>query len=216
MFGLARELSAQRVLLTTTTKLGADQTGGYPLVLSPEPDELERRLWTERIVLAAAARRGKKLVGLSPAVIDRLWGRDLVDYLLVEADGARRMQVKAPGTHEPIIPGLATLVLSVLGAGAVDRVIADVSHRPLRVAALVGSHPYRRLTVDDAARLLLDEEGGRKGLPPNARWLGLVTFRTDEQESIALAIATRVANQGMKATSIDMRRLADHGPAGQP
>ncbi|MEL7155128.1 MAG: hypothetical protein AAFN30_00860 [Actinomycetota bacterium] len=61
-----------------------------------------------------------------------------------------------------------TAVVSVIGAGALGRVIADRCHRPLRIAALAGCSPYRRLTPAAAAAVILHPRGGRR-LAPGAR-----------------------------------------------
>jgi uncharacterized NAD-dependent epimerase/dehydratase family protein len=61
-----------------------------------------------------------------------------VDLVVIEADGARTMPAKAPAGHEPVIPPNVTLVITVIGADALDRVIEDQCHR--RLSLLRPSH----------------------------------------------------------------------------
>jgi YqeC protein len=102
-----------------------------------------------------------------------------VDLVVIEADGARTMPAKAPAGHEPVIPPNATIVISVIGADALDRVIEDQCHRPMRVAAVVGCRSYDRLTPERAAILVTSDRGGRKSVPMTARHAVLITKVTD-------------------------------------
>ena len=116
-------------------------------------------------------RQGDKLVGLAPEAFDERFLDGRIDLLVVEADGSRGKVVKAPADHEPVISSSATHVIAVIGADALDRVIEDVAHRPMRAAALCGCGPYERLTPARATRLLSSERGGRKHVPPGARFV---------------------------------------------
>ena len=153
------------VVLTCTTKMGADQHLGRRVLIGPTDGE----------VVAAAARApvmvwssvdGSKAIGVDPARCDAWF--DEVDHIVVEADGSRRRPFKAPALYEPIVPSTATIVVSVIGADALDRVIADGCHRPLRVAALVGCRADVRLEPWMAATVILHERGAAKAVPPGA------------------------------------------------
>ena len=52
----------------------------------------------------------------------------------------------------------------MIGADALNRVIADQCHRPLRVAAVVGCSPYERLDPVRAAILLSHPDGARRSV----------------------------------------------------
>ena len=62
----------------------------------------------------------------------------LADYVLVEADGAKRLPLKAHAAHEPVIPDCANLTVCVAGADGVGRPIARACHRARRFAQLAG------------------------------------------------------------------------------
>ena len=107
----------------------------------------------------------------APTAVDDVVRSGEFDLVVVEADGARGKVVKAPADHEPVIPSSTTLLIVVIGADALDRVIEDVAHRPMLVAAVCGCGPYERLTVARAARLVTSSSGSRKGIPLTARQL---------------------------------------------
>ncbi len=151
-----------RAVLTTTTRMGADQHGDAQVVVGCDRRELATALQGHRPVLVWGRIDGDKAVGVSPE-LPATW-LDLVDYVVVEADGARGLPAKAPGRHEPALPEGPTDVLAVIGADALDRVIADQCHRPLRVAAVIGCSPYERLDPVRAAILLSHPDGARRGV----------------------------------------------------
>lgn len=139
--------------------------------------------------------KGDKLTGASPA---RIAGC-AADLVVVEADGARSKVVKAPGAHEPVIPPSATHVVAVIGADALDRVIEDVAHRPMRVAAVCGCGPYERLTVERAAALLVSDRGGRKGVPPGTAFAVAVTRIGPGQHRLAGLLSDALGEVGVRA-----------------
>ena len=72
----------------------------------------------------------------------------------------------------------------MIGADAIDRVIEDQCHRPLRVAAVVNCSPYERLTPQRAAVLLLDSNGSRKGLENGMRFVIAITKVSTKNQNI--------------------------------
>jgi hypothetical protein len=136
---------------------------------------------------------GDKLTGVPPDS-PRLRGADMV---VVEADGARSKVVKAPDVHEPVLPTGVTHVVAVIGADALDRVIEDVAHRPMLVAAVCGCGPYERLTVERAARLLSSARGGRKNVPAGAEYAVAITRIGPQQQRLAAALADSLAAVGV-------------------
>lgn len=78
----------------------------------------------------------------------------LADYVLVEADGSRRLPLKAHLPHEPVIPACANRTIQVLGLSGIGRPIAQAAHRPERYAALCGASVHDLATPERAARVL--------------------------------------------------------------
>ncbi|NIW29012.1 MAG: putative selenium-dependent hydroxylase accessory protein YqeC [Actinobacteria bacterium] len=158
--------------MTTTTKMGRDRTGGYPVLFAPTDDELRTAVATHGAVLAWKADAAHKALGVEPETCDRWF--DLVDHVVVEADGSRRHPFKAPRPYEPVVPAATTVLVACVGADALGRVIADQCQRPLRVAAVAGCSPYQRLTPGRLSRVLLSDRGSRKDCPDGARFAVLV------------------------------------------
>jgi molybdenum cofactor cytidylyltransferase len=168
---LGAQLNGRRVL-TCTTKMGHDQHLGRRVLLSPGDDEVLDASADGPVVVWRAI-DGQKALGVPPEWCDHWF--ELVDHVLIEADGSRRRPFKAPAEYEPVVPATTTLMVSVIGADALGRVIADQCHRPLRVAALAQCTPYERLSPEAAATVLLHERGARKELPVGARLAVVIT-----------------------------------------
>ena len=125
--------------------------------------------------------------------------------IIVEADGARSRVVKAPAAHEPMVPPSATHVVAVIGADALDRVIEDVAHRPMVVAAVCGCGPYSRLTVARAAALLTSDRGGRKGVPSGADFAVVITRIGPRQHDLAHQLAALLEESGVRTVLLGLR-----------
>lgn len=162
MLALAHEAAARglRAVVTTTTHIRAVER----LPLAGDLEELAALLaWRPVVTYGVHWRDGK----LSPA--GGLEGcLDLADVVLIEADGARSLPLKAPAAHEPVIPAWTGAVLAVAGLDAVGEPIGAVCHRVERVCALLGKGPEDVVTPADLAALLTHPAGGRKGAPPGA------------------------------------------------
>lgn len=201
LFGVTRRLHAHghRVVATTTTRMGASQTGGFAIVGTGFEDVLSG-VSQHGAVVAVGTVHGQgdrpKVGGLSGSVIEKLFVSGHVDAIVIEADGSRRHNVKAPAHYEPVIPKCATHVVVVMGADALDRVIGDVAHRPDLLAAVVDARPTDILTAERAARLLTSESGSRKSVPAAARFTAVITkVTTDNMKSVS-DVAERVRAQG--------------------
>ena len=173
---LAAELGSQdkRVILTTTTKMGADQVT-EPVCWSVDTDTVERILTPGRPLTVLTGTENEKVSGLDPDAVDALYLGTSADCIIVEADGARSLSVKAPADHEPVIPSLSTMVIVVMGADALESPLKSVAHRVDRISVLTGLTGDDVLTPQDAAAILLHPNGGLKGIPESARVVMAIT-----------------------------------------
>lgn len=176
LFALGDQLAGSAIL-TTTTKMGRDQTGGLPLLFSPDDEEMTAALDRSSTVLAWKGGSEHKADGVDAETCDHWFG--LADHVLVEADGSRGRPFKAPRPYEPVIPSRTTTLVACVGAEALGRVIADQCQRPLRVAAVAGCSPYQRLTAPRLAAVLQSDRGSRKDCPPDARFAVLINQATE-------------------------------------
>ena len=168
LFALGAQL-AGTVVLTTTTKMGRDRTGGHEPLLAPTDDVLKRALASRRVVLAWRAVAERKALGMEPQVCDRWFG--LADHVVVEADGSRRMPFKAPLDYEPVVSSRTTTLVVCVGAAALGAVISEECQRPDRVAEIAGCSTADRLTPERLSAVLLSDQGSRKGCPLSARFV---------------------------------------------
>jgi len=132
-----------KVLLSTSTHI-------YPFshcenILVQESDSPERILSLVKegfskeniLCLGAEGREGK----LSKAPISFSMLESCSDYILVEADGSKRLPAKAHNEREPQIPKESNLTILVFGASALNKEIRLVVHRPEIFRALFSPAP---------------------------------------------------------------------------
>lgn len=78
----------------------------------------------------------------------------LADYVIVEADGSKRLPLKAHAPHEPVIPPGTARTVCVLGLTGLGRPILEAAHRPELYARLADCRPEDKATPERAARVL--------------------------------------------------------------
>jgi molybdenum cofactor cytidylyltransferase len=205
LFQLAHALAATgwRVVVTVTTHLGREQSD-----LAPHHLVCEGAGGASAQVRAALDQYPIVLVTGGPVEGGQRWGgvhrewvaeaarMPEVDAVLVEADGARGLSLKAPAPYEPVLPPCTTLLVPVAAVDAVGRPVAEVSHRPEQVARLTGLGPADAVTAQAVAAVLSDPEGGLKGKPAGAR----VRVVINKVESAAdLAVGRQIAERALAA-----------------
>lgn len=147
---LARELPGTVVLTTTTHILPFE---GVLTLKSPHMYTLSRALETSRVICVASEseKRGEKIKLTVPELgIDAL--ADVADYVIVEADGARRLPLKAHAAWEPVIPARSDRTVLVLGASGLDRPVREKVHRPEIFCQLTDCAPDDLATPELVAR----------------------------------------------------------------
>ena len=176
MYTLAHELAAQgRCVVTTTTThiyLPRPNESDHLLIENEMPHLLRalQHSWLRyhHITVAREAINGNeqtgsghifaraKLKGLLPEQPLELLQDGGADAVIVEADGARHLNIKAPADHEPVIPLHTNLVLLLLSAEVLNRPLnGEIAHRPEILARLTGISLGDPLTPAAVARLLL-------------------------------------------------------------
>lgn len=145
---LARELPGTVVLTTTTHIL---PFAGVPLVTSADAGDVVAALTGSRVVcVGSQAEKDGKLV--TPELgMDVLAA--LADHVLVEADGSRRLPLKAHAPWEPVIPACSARTALVLGASGLGRPVREAVHRPERFCELAGCTPDDPATPELVARV---------------------------------------------------------------
>ena len=181
LFALGRHRPG-RTVITTTTKMGVERTGGRPVLIGAGDAELARALDDHGCVIAWQQVDDHRAVGVTPETCDR-WAT-FAETVAVEADGSRRMPFKAPRDYEPVIPSASTHVVACVGMAAIGRPIVDGCQRPDRVAAIVGCGEADELTPERLARVLLSPAGSRKDVPDRAAFSVLLNRVTEADEAV--------------------------------
>ena len=130
---LAEELSAQaRVIVCTTTHIYPEQN--MPCLVSPSEAEVQAELARTHCVCVGSASESGKFS--APELTFRTLCA-LADYVIVEADGSKRLPLKAHAAHEPVIPPEANQTILVAGASGFGRSMRESVHRaPIAAQAL--------------------------------------------------------------------------------
>ena len=148
---LARELSGQgTVLLTTTTHIM--RPDWCPFAAAAE--EMQTEFARSPIVCAGSYTQEGKLT--TP---DFTGWQTAADFVLVEADGSKRLPAKAHATWEPVLPPERSRTVCIFGASALGQAIQDTAHRPELYAPLAEVSPNTVITPAIAARVLAKEGG---------------------------------------------------------
>jgi len=166
--------------ITTTTHLGVKQAqlADQHFILD-SPDELgSPLLLAEKVTLITGLMTiDYRLQSLDEAVLEamHLITKQKGITLLIEADGARQLALKAPAAHEPSIPPWIEVVIVCAGLSAIGQPLSvEWVHRPELYSVLSGLKLGEAITPHAAARVLLHPQGGLKGIPPAARKIALL------------------------------------------
>jgi probable selenium-dependent hydroxylase accessory protein YqeC len=181
MFRLARELSAEgdTVLTTTTTRICMPTVEQSAEVIVAEAAEevvsrAAGRLRHRRHITAVAGRSGDpaKRTGYPTGDIERFERSGLFRWILVEADGAAGLPLKAPAAHEPVVPACTRWLAGVVGLSALGHPLADDRvFRPGLFSSLTGLPLGEPVTAQSIVALVLQEQGLFQYAPPGARRL---------------------------------------------
>jgi molybdenum cofactor cytidylyltransferase len=200
MFALAERLPGRGVM-TTTTRIFAEQ-----MSLAAEVCTLDDVNWRARLdgfassLLVVGRVEGERAMGVPPELPAEMLAHARIDWVIVEADGSRMLPVKAPASHEPVVPIDTTLLVPVAGIDALSKPIGEIAHRPERVCAITGLAETDLLTPVALANLLTSPEGGLKNAPADGRAAVLIN-KVESEGEVALALET--ADAILRAPSVE-------------
>lgn len=140
---LARELEGRVVLATTTRILP------FPDIPTVERTPLPAR------VSCVASRNGSPKLGAPREGFAAL--AEAARYVLVEADGSKRLPLKAHAAYEPVIPAGSNQTVLVVGASGFGKPVREAVHRPGIFCSLTGCTAYDAATPELVARAILAE-----------------------------------------------------------
>ena len=153
---LAEELSKKgKVIITTTTHIR--RPARYETLTDADEAAVSAALDRSNIVCVGEAAENGKLCAPRLSMIALT---HCADFVLVEADGAKRLPLKAHAPHEPVIPAEAQRVITVIGIDGIGKKISETCHRSALYAQLAGTDEEAIVTPQLAARVVNAEGYG--------------------------------------------------------
>ena len=150
----------RKTAISTTTHIMPPS--GYDIA----GDDLQlakRIVQSSKIPVAAVSGPDGRLISPGIPVLEAL--AEIVDHLIVEADGSKRLPIKAPAAHEPVLPPKNRLIIAVAGLSALGQPLFAACHRAELAADILGTSLDEPITPKMLAKLLLSKEGQMKDSP---------------------------------------------------
>ena len=197
LFQLAHEVKPS--LVTTTTHLGAWQTRLADQYLALPLRAVANGLvfpLNSGVTLVTGPEESGRIQNLEDDVLTWLRAscRERSIPLLIEADGARQLPLKAPGKNEPAIPDNCDAVMVVAGLSGLGKPLTpNTVHRPEIFSRLSGIPMGDPITSEGLYQVLNHPEGGVKNIPAGAkRYLLLNQADTPELQDASKSLALKI------------------------
>ncbi len=166
IYNLAKQLisKGKRVIITTTTHIYQPKN----MEVATDLAGIEKILQERKLVVAGIPCEESKLTCLESETFNQLV--NYADYVLIEADGAKKMPIKVPKENEPVIPKWVDLVVGVVGMDCIGKKIKTVCFRPQEAVKLLNEGTKEIVTEDhfiteeDVAQIIGSEKGLKKGV----------------------------------------------------
>ncbi len=153
-----------------------------------------------------------KVLGVSNEQISSL--THMADHAIIEADGASGRPIKAPAPHEPVIPGIASLVIPVIGLDALFRPANSKNvFRLENFVEVTNSSPGSTITPHEIGLLSNHPEGLLRNVPDSAMvtvFLNKIDKIKDSKFVVGLATLI-LQNRGKRIKSVVAGTLAGAG-----
>lgn len=168
------------VIITTSTHFSGDQTeqGDHHYIIRSTEDlnKFEDKV-PAGVNIITGPISSDRAMGLSYESLTCLgrWCRTNEVPLLIEADGSRQLPIKAPATHEPVIPSFVDTVLVFVGMGSIGKPLtSEWVHRPEFFAAISGLEIGDPIGIKAVIKMLTHPNGGLKNVPVGARLVAVL------------------------------------------
>ena len=166
LLSLAEAASERKVplLLTTTTKMYYSQVSGCNPIFSDDftsgAAEVKSALDQKKLAAWFVRREGDKVIGVPVQWLDRYAQSGVIPYVLVEADGAQGLLLKAPAVHEPVVPLCTAITVGILNLQAIGQPLSCcTAHRLPLVTALLQKPAGQLIEWRDVALLANHQRG---------------------------------------------------------
>lgn len=192
IYQLGNELSnlGKKVIITTTTHMFRPKSN---VVLTGKKEDIIKTLYSENMItvgmlseknhdkanLSIEEMNLEKITGLPEKISKELI--NLADFVLVEADGSKRLPLKMPAVHEPVIFEGSDLVIGVCGIDAIGKSIKEVCHRKELVTEFLEANEEHKINEEDVAKILCSEKGQRKDVKCDYK---IIINKVDDEERL--------------------------------
>lgn len=200
IFNLAEELKSigRKVIITTTTNMFMPEK--Y-LLCSSDLKQIAERLKHDGIAVIGRPVGNNKFSSLNDVSFQELL--EICDFLLIESDGSRRLPLKAPDMHEPVVIDETDIVVGVAGIDSLSQSIKDICHRKEIVCDILNADESHIISERDIAELLSSERGQRKAmgsLEKDAQYVAVIN-KCDTNELLRKAETIGVLLKDKKVNS---------------
>lgn len=156
---LAAELAEGGVTVALATTTHFMPFPGVTCMAGGSAEEVRLALAAYGVVCVAAPAGGAAGAAgkLGPAALAPAELARLADYVLVEADGSKRLPLKAHAAWEPVVPEGSTQSVLVVGASGFGRPVREAVHRPELFCELAGCSPEDEATPEAVATVIRAE-----------------------------------------------------------
>ncbi len=194
------------VVYTTTTRIHPPRLHDGMILISCDHPELLKSivLGTGRtcaastmckVIVAGGATRPNYLQGVDPGFAAAL-DRELFQFILNEADGARSMSLKMPREGEPVLMDKAEYLVPVIGLDCLLKPLGPGTlFRWELVAERFSAQAGQLITPQMASDILLDSRGVCKDWKPGSTIIPYINKVDDDiQDSLAKELALALLN----------------------
>ena len=209
---LCERMSLSEALSVNTSVISVVGAGGKTTLLHRLEDECVRKKQHVIITTTTKIMHENKPYFLEDTSIGKIkdtlgkFGR-----VWIGADGAKRLPLKVPAEHEPVIPSQTGHVVSVYGLDAIGRTLESTCFRWERAAQILEKGGEEFVTAKDIAILASSHKAGRKGCPPYAQYT-VVLNKADSasKREAALEVCRELNVRGVEnivVTSLHSKKL---------
>ena len=175
LFALAREIPG-KCIITTTTHISIEQSNRGDIRLLSNDLNLYKKIIAapeNATIIIVGTQQGRERVnGPDQAILAQL--HTLCEQenlsLLVEADGSKKLPLKAFANHEPAVPEWIDIIVHIIGWNSIGKQVDDTNiFRVDRYCELTNQKKGDIINFSSIANLLLHEKGGKKAIKHNQR-----------------------------------------------
>ncbi|MBK5240269.1 selenium cofactor biosynthesis protein YqeC [Clostridium sp.] len=161
MFKLAEELRGRnKVLVTTTTKIYVPLEDRYDFICT-DSEMLQRYIHMKEngiYILGSGVNCENKILGLSKKELDELTQH--FDYVLIEADGAKKKRLKAWNDSEPVIYSNTTKTVGIIDIQSLGLIINENNvHRSKLFCELTGAKQGETVQLEHLLKIIINPLG---------------------------------------------------------